>query len=95
VFIRSFAPSLEEAMVPISMSTMSREGECSLAREHGEIVTSKKEVISALTKANLEAKAIFVREVKELVDLELKVASVDALTMNENKIATQANLVPM
>jgi hypothetical protein len=77
------------------MSTMSREGECSLARGHEEIVASKKEVMSVITKANLEAKVIFVREVKELVELKLKVASVDALTMNENKITTQANLVSM
>jgi hypothetical protein len=70
------------------MSTMSREGKCSLARGHGEIVTSKKEVMNAFTKVSLKAKMIFVREVKELVDLELRVANVDALTMNDNKITT-------
>jgi hypothetical protein len=67
------------------MSTIYREGECSLARGHGEIVTSKKEVMNAFAKASFEAKAIYVCEVKELVDLELRVGSVDALTMNGNK----------
>jgi hypothetical protein len=86
-------PHLRGLQSSISMSTMFREGECSLARGHGEIVASKKEVKNAFVKANLEAKGTSIHEVKELVDLELIVASVDVQTMIENKTSTQTNLV--
>jgi hypothetical protein len=49
---------------------MFREGECSLAKGHGEIVTSKKEVMNVFVKANLEAKWTSIHEVKELMDLK-------------------------
>ncbi len=94
-FRRSFAPSLEgTTILNINVNNV-KERECSLARGHGEIVASKKEVMCALAKWSFEIETTFVHEVKELVDLKLRATSVHALVMNENKTTTQANIVSM
>jgi hypothetical protein len=72
---------------------MSREGECSLARGHGEISGSKKDTMDVFAKPSLEAKIACVCNLKELLNLELKVANVDVLALSEKKTTTQANLV--
>jgi hypothetical protein len=71
---------------------MSREGECSLARAHGEFDASK-DTMDVSARPSLEAKMACVRNLKELLNLELKVANVDILPLNEKKMTAQANLI--
>jgi hypothetical protein len=66
------------------MSTMSKEGECSLAKGHGAINGSK-EVMGTPTKVGFKAKMICVHNLKLLVDLKLIATNVDILTLFEKK----------
>jgi hypothetical protein len=66
------------------MSTMFKEGECSLAKGHGEIDGSK-EVMGTPTKASFKAEMICVHNLKELMDLELIATNVDILTLFEKE----------
>jgi hypothetical protein len=59
------------------MSTMSREGECSLSKGHGGIGGSKKDTMDVSAKPNLEAEITYVHNLKELLNFELKVDNVD------------------
>jgi hypothetical protein len=86
-------PHVKALQASASMSTMSREGECSLARAHGEFDASKKDIMDVSTRPSLEAKMACVCNLKELLNLELKVASVDILALNKKKISTQADLI--
>jgi hypothetical protein len=61
------------------MSTTLREGECYLARGHGEI-NGLKDTMDVSTKPNTEVEITCVRNLKELLNLKLKTANVDVLT---------------
>ncbi len=78
-----------------SMSTMSREGECFLAKGHGEIGGSKKDIMDASVKPNLEVEIACVCNLKELLNLELKTTNVDVLALSEKKMTAQIDLVAM
>jgi hypothetical protein len=66
------------------MSTMSKEGECSLAKGHGEINAST-EVMAFLQKPVSMQRLLFLRNLKELMDLELIATNVNILTLFEKK----------
>jgi hypothetical protein len=80
---RSFGPS-HEGTFSISMSTMAKEGEYSLAKGHGEINGSK-EVVNTPTKASFKVEMICVCNLKELVDLKLIATNVDILRLFEKE----------
>jgi hypothetical protein len=86
-------PHTKTLQASASISTMSREGECSLARAHGEFDASKKDTMDVFIRPSLEAKMACVHNLKELLNLELKVASVDILALNEETMTTQADLI--
>jgi hypothetical protein len=72
---------------------MSKESKCFLARAHGEVDGSKKDTMDVIARPSLQAKMACVRNFKELLNLELKVASVDILALIEKKMTTQVDLV--
>ncbi len=77
----------------LSISRMSIQGECNLARVHGNI-NALKEVIGVLAKANFEVEVMCTHELKELVYLEFKAISLDSLATNE-KMMAQVDLISM
>jgi len=91
-FRRIFAPPSEGITIYASMSTMSKEGECSLARGHGEIGVSKDTMV-IYTKPNLEVEITCVCNLKELLNLKLKITNVDVLALSEKKTTAQVDLV--